>query len=435
MNIALLIYLHQNFKRRLIMNDSHSQQDDQSGPPPFKHPDEFDFFTWFQKNNPLYLLSVLFMLMGLYLVGSELETGKISILTVTGFFAIQNLYEIAMIAMALYLLKNRIQSDHGKLLLVFVMVFLGDLTFYQVRISGMDMFAGNIVTIIYIGLALAKFYFVIRVLDLKIHRARMVYAFSAFLLIWTGPKVAYYLVDSVGTGSIGFFDGSYVYYSLWLIAGLIHLPLIVSNWNKSSFGETEKNAYLTDATPFWKWLMVFPFVVMPLQLYFNVMTVTNGYLGKALSMPEVILPWALGAAFFIQTIWQKECEDLIGLKHYDAGVLLVSLCIVMAFSGALSLPSLINYLLVITGLAASWLSRANTAAGVGLGFLAFWHTGSQLKIAASAAVNYGSGMTKTAWAALLMLGSFVMLGLGFLLSVGRGKTKDDSNDQPSDASQ
>lgn len=415
------------------MNSTSSPQTGQPVPPPFKHSEEFDFFKWFQKNNPLYLLSVVFMLLGLYLVGGELESGKISILTVTGFFAVQNLYEIAMIIMALYLLKNRIQSDHGKLLLVFVMVFLGDLTFYQVRISGMDMFAGNIVTMIYIGLALAKFYFVIKVLDLKIHRARIIYTFSAFLLIWTGPKVAYYLVDSVGKGSIGFFDGSYVYYSLWLIAGLIHLPLIINNWKKSSFDESEKNEYLTDATPFWKWLMVFPFVVMPIQLYFNVMSVSNGYLGKSLTMPEIILPWALCAAFFVQTIWQKECEEFCGLKNYDAAVLLIALGVVMAFSGPLSVPSVINHMLVILGLVVSSITRANIAALTGLGFLVLWHTGVQVKVAASAAIDYGSGMSKTAWAAVLMLGSFVTLGLGFLLSVGRGNDKDDSH-APSDTS-
>lgn len=66
---------------------------------------------WFRSNNPLYLLSVVLMLLGLYLVGSELESGKVSILTVAGFFAVQNLYEILMIVLVLYLLKNQIQSD------------------------------------------------------------------------------------------------------------------------------------------------------------------------------------------------------------------------------------------------------------------------------------------------------------------------------------
>jgi hypothetical protein len=54
-----------------------------------------DFWKWIRNNNPLYLLSVAFMLLGLYLAGVELEKGNISILAVTGFFAVQNLYELS----------------------------------------------------------------------------------------------------------------------------------------------------------------------------------------------------------------------------------------------------------------------------------------------------------------------------------------------------
>jgi len=33
------------------------------------------------------------------------------------------------------------------------------------------------------------------------------------------------------------------------------------------------------------------------------------------------------------------------------------------------------------------------------------------------AVNYGSGLSKTAWAAIRMAGSFISLGLGFMVSL------------------
>lgn len=397
---------------------------DSVGLPPTDNPGEGDFFSWFRNNNPLYLLSVVFMLLGLYLVGSELETGKISILTVTGFFAIQNLYEILMIAMALYLLKNHIQSDHGKLLLIFVMVFLGDLTFYQVRISGMHQLAGNITTFVYIALAIAKFIVVIKVLDLKIHGARIFYAFSAFALIWVGPKIAYYMVDSVGKGSIGFFDGSYFYYSLWLTAGLIHLPLIIENWRHNTLEEHEPNPYLGNATPFWRWLMVFPFIVMPVQLYLNAMSDSYGFMEKSLPLPAVIAPWAICAAFFAQTMWRKKCEEWSGINVFDTTVLVIFLCVTMIFAPAFSAPVIINHLLLVAGLLVTWITRENHVNGLALGFMTVWYVGAQLKVMASSAIKFGSGMSRTVWAALLMLGSFVLLGLGFLISINRSDKKD-----------
>lgn len=408
-------------------NVSMAATSDSGGLPPLNSNNEGDFFNWFRKNNPLYLLSVVFMLLGLYLVGSELETGKISILTVTGFFAIQNLYEILMIGMALYLLKNHIQSDHGKLLLIFVMVFLGDLTFYQVRISGMHQLAGNITTFAYIALAIAKFVVVIKVLDLKIHGARIFYAFSAFALIWVGPKIAYYMVDSIGKGNIGFFDGSYFYYSLWLIAGIIHLPLIIENWRTNTLEDHEPNPYLGNATPFWRWLMVFPFIVMPVQLYFNSMSDSYSFMEKSLPLPAVIVPWAVCAAFFVQTMWRKKCEEWFGINAFDTAVMVTFLLVVMIFAPSFSLPVIINHLLAVTGLVVTWISRENHANGMALGFMAVWYAGAQLKVMASSAIKFGSGMSRTAWAALLMLGSFVLLGLGFLISINRSDKKDPEN--------
>ena len=404
----------------------------ESGParrkvPPIQEPD--DFFSWFRSNNPLYLLSVALMLAALYLVGSELEAGKInSIATVTSFFAVQNLYEIVMIGMALYLLKNRIQSDHGKLLLILVLVFLGDLTGYQVHISGKNQLVGNVATLAYMALAALKLFFVVRILNLKIHGSRIFYVFSAFTLIWVGPKIADYMVNSVGKTSIGFFDGSYSYYSLWLLAGLIHLPLIIENWRTNKLDEHEDNEYLGNATPFWRWLMVFPFVVMPIYLYFFAMRDQSRFMENSMSLPALIASWAVCAAFFAQTVWRKKCEEWIGLNVFDSIVMLVFLGATMSFASSFSMPVIINHILLVAGLTATWLTRENRANGVGLGFVSLWYTGAQLKYVGGAAVNYGVSMSRTAWAAILMLGSFVLLGLGFLVSIIRnGKTNADEN--------
>lgn len=410
------------------VNSSDASGEDNKSSPKLNHEGDDNFFSWFRSNNPLYLLSVVFMLLGLYLVGSELETGKVSITTVTGFFAVQNFYEIVMIAMALYLLKNHIQSGHGKLLLVFVMVFLGDLTFYQVRISGMHQLAGNITTLVYIALAVVKFYVVIRVLDLKIHLTRVFYVFSAFALIWVGPKLAYYMVDLVGKSSIGFFDGSYFYYSLWLTAGLIHLPLIIENWRNNNLQAYEENACLGNATTFWRWLMVFPFIVMPAQLFVNAMSDSYGFMDASLPLVAVIAPWAIGAAFFAQSLWRRQCQDLIGLNLFDSVVMILMGGVTMYYASATTVPAVLNHILLIAGLVITWLTRANRINGMGLGFVTFWYCGLQIKAVTTSAIEYGTGLSRTVWAGILMAGSFVLLGLGFLLSIDRkDKQVDDHN--------
>ncbi|HAE40543.1 MAG TPA: hypothetical protein DCG57_18205 [Candidatus Riflebacteria bacterium] len=386
------------------------------------------FFNWFRNNNPLYLLSVALMLAGLYLAGSELESGKMnSILTVTGFFAVQNIYEILMIGMALYLLKNRIQSDHGRLLLILVLVFLGDLTGYQVHISGKDQVVGYAATAVYMVLAALKLIIVLKVLNLKMHSSRVFYVFSAFSLIWIGPKVADYMVNSVGTASIGFFDGSYSYYSLWLAAGLIHLPLIIENWRKNTLADYEENEYLGNATHFWRWLIVFPFIVMPIYLYFFAMSEQIRFMESSLSVPALLAAWAVCAAFFAQTVWRKVCEEWIGLNIYDSVVMLLFLVTTMSLASSFTAPVVINHILLIAGLSATWLTRENRVNGAGLSCVAIWYTGAQLKVAGTTAVNYGTSLSRTAWAAILMGGSFVLLALGFIVSLirnGKGNSEE-----------
>lgn len=392
-------------------------------------PDNNSFVEWFRKNNPLYLLSVVLMLFGLYLAGSELETGNVSALAVSGFFAIQNLYEILMVGMALYLLKNRIQPEHGKLLLIFVLLFLGDLTFYQVRISGLNAAAGSVATVVYILMAVIKFAAVIKVLGLTIHKARIFYVFSAFTLIWVAPKVAYLIVDSIGKESLSYFDGSYSFYTLWLIAGLIHLPLIIENWKTNLLNTHQENAYLGNETTFWRWLIIFPFVLLPVQLLLNVMSDSYRMVNPTLPTAAIIAPWLLGAAFFIQTLWRHHIRTHNHLNTFDSIVMLSFLAIVMLTSSAVTLPVVINYFLLITGLVVTWLTRDNHLNASGMAFVGLWHAGDQMLRGASSVVHYGSGLSRLAWAGILMFGSFVLLVTGFIFSIGKPASGKPMNDQ------
>ncbi|MGM0601600.1 MAG: hypothetical protein ACQETH_17440, partial [Candidatus Rifleibacteriota bacterium] len=74
-----------------------SQSDYPHSPVP---PANFSFSDWFKRNNPLYLLSVLFMLTGLYLISSEAQSNNLDIQSLLAFFSVQNVYEIIMLSMA-----------------------------------------------------------------------------------------------------------------------------------------------------------------------------------------------------------------------------------------------------------------------------------------------------------------------------------------------
>jgi len=394
------------------------EETDSYGLPPESGNDDDDGFgRWFRDNNPLYLLSVLLMLLGLHLVSSDAQASNLGVHGLLAFFAVQNVYEIIMVVMALYLLKNQIQAGHGKILLLFVLLFLGDVTFYQVRISGLSAFYGNMATMVYFVLGLIKFAAVIKVLNLTIYHWRIFYVGGAFALIWIGPKLAYNIVDSVGKAASGYFDATSIIYFVWCAAGLIHLPLVIENWRKSTLSEEKEHHLVGNETTFWRYLMIFPMVMMPIQLILNVMADSSLSLAKSTPAITLVLPWLVMAGFFVQAMWRKAIEESVGLNNYDGGLLAFSLIVVMATTQAEVVPVTLNFVLVVTGMVLTLITRGNLFSGLGLSMIIVYFSGKQFLEIGKQAVNYGSGMSKTAWAAILMAGSFFMLGLGFLISI------------------
>ena len=253
--------------------------------------------------------------------------------------------------------------------------------------------------------------------------------------IWVAPKVGYYLVDSIGRESFGYFDGSYVFYSLWLIAALIHLPLIIENWRNNNLKTEVANEYLGNETTFWRWLLIFPFVVLPLQMSATVMSDSYRFIAPTLSIGTIIAPWLLAAAFFAQTLWRHLLGSRDNINIHDSTVMLVYLIIIKASAPDFSAPVLINHALLVAGLEATWLTRCNHVNAGVLALTGLWHAGQQLMTGAKVAVDYGSSLSRTAWAGILMSGSFVLLLTGFFFSLSRNGSDDNPDgEKPADNS-
>lgn len=380
-------------------------------------PAKFSLSEWLKNNNPLYLLSVLFMLTGLYLVSSEAQNNNLNIHSLLAFFTVQNVYEIIMLSMAIYLLKQGIQPRHGKLLLLFVLLFLGDVTFYQVRISGLSLWYGNLATFIYLILAAVKFFIVIKSLKLTIHSWRIFYVFASFTLIWTGPKISYTVMDSIGTSATAIISPTNLIYLIWLAAGLIHLPVLIKNWKNNSLEKKVAHPMLGNETTFWRYLMIFPFIMMPVQLLINVMADSTFTISKTTPAATLVIPWLLISGFFVEALWKNKIRKHMDINNFDTLILTLTTLLVLGTSHGGLFPVLINYLLVITGLMITWLTRRNAISALTMSLLLMYFTGRQLLKGATQALNYGKQLSRTAWASILMLGAFIMLGLGFLFSL------------------
>lgn len=372
--------------------------------------------------NPLYLLSVLLMIAGLYLVNSAASEHSVGVETVAGFFGVQNVYEIVLVAMAIYLLRTGTNSRHGKLLLLFVMVFLADLTFYQVRIAVMDRSWGFVLSSFYLLLGAAKVWAVLTWLEIKVRWERLAYPFMAFGMIYYAPHYLYSVMDSTGSGNSGIpFSGQADVYMIWLVAAAIQLPVIVGNWRKSSLEEAEPNPYFGDATMFSWALLLFPFVILPFQLEKNVMADAAAGNPAIGNLTFVYLPYLLAGVFFFQSFFRTQIAKMYSINAYDATVL-IALTLFALFTARTdeigSGLSNINWYLVFGAHLVVAFTRRNLFCAGFLGLVAVRYFGLGIKSAAGNIYDYGRTLSATTWAALLMAGSFISLGLGFLLSLG-----------------
>lgn len=382
--------------------------------------------TWFIENNPLYLISVFMMFLGLHLVSREATTAGGSVGTVLAFFGVQNLYEIIMVSMSLYLLTAKINARHGKILLVLVFLFLADLTFYQVRIAAMSATAGFWASLIYLALAVVKIAAVVRVLSIQVRWERLIYPLSVFAVIYFAPQYLYWAVDAIGRGSVNLFSGVYEIYMIWLAAAAIHLPVIVANWKRGTFDEPVKNEYIGDETPFYRWLLFFPFVVLPIQLVVNVMNDASAGNSQINLLGYNLIPYLLVGLFFVQALWRSLIEREWGIGNFDfVGLMVVCAVALISESNneAFSFPFSFNRGLLVGAHVLVATTRQNFYSMCFLGAAGAWYSLSGLTWTAGQVVDYGRNLSRTAWAAILMAGSFISLLLGFLVSLSSRQNK------------
>lgn len=398
-----------------------------------------DLADWFYRNNPLYLLSVLLMFAGLFLVSQANDTG-VDLFTVVGFYGVQAVYELLMLGMGLYLLKTLVNRGHGLILLFFLLIFACDLTFYQVRISGLAGFAKQ--TWVAQAVAAGTFLFaafklglVVWMLGLKSRVECLAYSLGAFALIYLGPQKLYALIDAGRATATTF--GWWEIYLLWLVAAALALPVIVANWRATGFAQPRENPYVGDENRLYRWLVLLPAVVVPLQIVINIHPDARSVNPNLDGMLYCMIPYLVTLLFLVEVFAREFIAEWVTVNFYDFWLLLMLFvaallaqgndmiflgpenpkALVERFGDLYLNPYRINLLLVIFAQAVCALTRANAmSAGFVLTVGGYFMLGS-LKQGVAAAYDYANAFSRVTWAAILMVFSFLFLGLGFAMSL------------------
>lgn len=140
-------------------------------------------------HNPLYLLSVLCMLFGCYLLNDALDLrpdnlGKLLLLLAT-----LNLYEFLLIGLAIFLLGRGRAPRDGRMLILLEVLFLADLTFLNAETILTDHFWGSVINLVVLGLAVGKIGLMFRALKVQLGAGRWLFMGLQLLVLYGMPWV------------------------------------------------------------------------------------------------------------------------------------------------------------------------------------------------------------------------------------------------------
>src|SRR5258706_2087989 len=118
--------------------------------------------------NPFFLISAVCMFAGVRIILSALNVSPGDLRRLLLLIAVLNIYEAAVIALALFLITRRNQARDGWILLSIEALFLVDLTFLNAEFFTANLRGGMIINAVCWSLALVKIAVVIRTLKLRL---------------------------------------------------------------------------------------------------------------------------------------------------------------------------------------------------------------------------------------------------------------------------
>ena len=172
-------------------------------------------FRMLVEYNPFYLISAMFMLAGLFSLNDSLDWSPLPVGNVLILIATLNLYEMLLIGLALFLHQRGVRRD-ATMLLVIEAFFLVDAGFLNSEIVTQDLEIGLVVNLILLVLAAVKVACVFRGLHLPLRSGPFVLIMLQIAVLTAMPGVFKY-VSSSRNGALP----AVTMYAFWWVIGAI----------------------------------------------------------------------------------------------------------------------------------------------------------------------------------------------------------------------
>jgi hypothetical protein len=411
--------------------------------PPPRQPILDRFLHLIREHNPFYLLSAASMLGGCLLMTNSLSWNPIGLTKLLVLLGTLNLYEILLLALGLLLIRlngNALRKRDAAQLLVLAFVFLCDAAFLVSEVVSTRLALGSVLSVILFLAALAKIALVLRLTRLRVTRSELAVSASLLAILFALPCA----LKSIGDYWV---TGGHLYLAWWLAAGLYLLHDVVSR--RSPAPATDDRRLLPPAI-----LLVFiPFLSLLTHIGilhyvydrpFTAAHATPALLILALVLFRLPMPktkeWIqakatlqatlLLSALLLSMVGRHDLLSHIPVAHllspWILGLAATYLLTFYLYKPRLLLPASIAGTLATLaytlGPSRSDLATAGTSLWINLirGSAALWQLLAQL---ASALWNLIPS-TPTQWGVTAVTTSFLLLGIGAIISLKHRRPPD-----------
>ncbi len=388
-----------------------------------------EFLTFICDYNPFYLLSALCMFGACWGFSHALDMQVGDVSKIIWLIGVLTLYEALVIGLAIYLVRRHGLARDALILLLIETVFITDATFLFAECFTIDADAGMWINAVGLLLTVVKLFVLIRLMKLRFNAADLLALGAVLVLLFALPGWL-----SVKPGDGGALTPKDFYHWSWIIAAIPVLHLLLSSWwRKSVCPDAIDIRFDQRARSF---LLYIPFLLLVVRLceLLWVHKVGND-LVYIMPIGLAVVVWLTrlhpaGAPNMVLARWQfallglvTVCQfggpyDLVyDVSWWGEGVVTPFRCAMMG--GAAGLLIMFAYLRLISVM---------IAAAV---FITSGLFGATPSVAIENIINLLEALgrnvrkllpTKPAhWGIVAIVGAFVMLGLGAVVSLARSR--------------
>jgi hypothetical protein len=387
------------------------------------------FLRFVHDRNPFYLLSALCMFVGFRIVLGAINSAPGDWKTLLMLMGTLQVYEVAIIALALFLIVKRGLIRDGWILLAIEALFLVDLTNLNAELFTAMPRLGTVVNSICFALAMVKIFAVVRVLGLRLSPGTASYI-SAQLAFLFGLPGLFWLMRSPAAAV----SSMQIYAVWWVVALLIAGGVMLVK--RVSTGDSPM------ATLPWRLYIVVPLISLLVHLvsqnrvywvHFQPANTAPILLAAVVALAQskwrwhrLAMPASMGLVLLSLIASLPSHHDQRELSTHLLGALVSPLRIqLLAATGVTALLALRNYSYFTAHIAAAYLLLAWLGATPGQ----MMKNG--LRIARSSLESVDSLIPDTTleWGFVAITGSFVLLAIGAVFSL-RKRPADESGSPP-----